>query len=208
MIGSLRGRLIDRSAAGDVIVEPVGSGVGYRVTPCAGALATAEVGSDVFVWIHHHIREDAQTLYAFTDRTSLDTFVTLIGTHGVGPAMALAILAVHRPADLARIVLEEDVAALCLVPGVGKKTAARLLIELQSRLELPDLVATADRPGAETAPASSNGSGGVLADVRAALASLGYDGTEIAQVTRSLEPTEETDVSDLLRQALRQLAER
>ena len=122
----------------EVLVEV--SGVGYRVTIApTTAVALGELGDEVFVWVHHHIREDAETLYGFAGRDERVTFEALLGAHGVGPALALAILSVHGPGALARILVEDDVSALCLVPGVGPKTAARLLVELKSRLDIPAL---------------------------------------------------------------------
>ncbi|OWY59205.1 hypothetical protein B7486_75835, partial [cyanobacterium TDX16] len=124
VIGSLRGTLLDRSGVGEVLVE-VG-GVGYRVTVAPTTAATvAEVGDEVFLHVHHHIREDDQALYGFVSREERICFEALLGAHGVGPTLALAILSVHDPVALRRLLAEEDLAALCLVPGVGKKTAAR-----------------------------------------------------------------------------------
>ncbi len=93
----------------------------------------------MFLHVHHHIREDGQTLYGFATREERATFQVLIGTHGVGPALAMAILATHSPAALVDVVAGEDIGALTLVPGVGRKTAERLLIELKSRLSVPVL---------------------------------------------------------------------
>ena len=136
MIGSLRGRLLHRGA-GEVVVEVGGIGYVVVVSPTT-VVALGEAGDEVFVWVHHHVREDAETLYGFSTRDEKVTFEALLGAHGVGPSMALAILSVHAPAALVRILADDDVAALCLVPGVGKKTAARLLVELKSRLDVPD----------------------------------------------------------------------
>jgi len=200
VIGSLRGTLLDRSAGGEVLVE-VG-GVGYRCT--ADPLTAArlgECGAEVFVWVHHHVREDAQTLYAFATRDGRDAFEALLGAHGVGPALALAILSVHEPAALRRILAEDDVGALCLVPGVGKKTAARLLIELKSRLDLPDGDGVPAGPGAGAA-----GTGSSRSDVRDALAGLGYGPDEVAEATRDLPDGDDTGV--LLKEALRRLGAR
>ena len=100
MIGSLRGLLLDRSARGEVLVE-VG-GVGYRVqvaTPTLAALG-AELGSTVFLYVHTHVREDALVLYGFATADERQCFEALLGAHGVGPAVALAILSVHSPAAL------------------------------------------------------------------------------------------------------------
>ena len=198
MIGSLRGLLIDRSITGELLVE-VG-GVGYRVQ--AGPVTAAQLGDlqgEVFVWIHHHVREDADTLYGFASKAERDAFEALLGAHGVGPSLALAILSVHPPAALARVLADDDVAALCLVPGVGKKTAARLLVELKSRLDVPidGVPAGLDGDGAPTA------TGSTLADVRDALVELGYGPDEIAEATRELP---DGDVGDRLREALRRIA--
>ena len=207
MIGSLRGRLLDRGTS-DVLVEV--AGVGYRVTIApTTAVALGELGDEVFVWVHHHIREDAETLYGFASRDERVTFEALIGAHGVGPALALAILSVHAPVALTRILLEDDVAALCLVPGVGKKTAARLLVELKSRLDIPDAdLASAGAAGrgngAGTAGAGGLGPASARSDVRAALAGLGYTGDEIREATLDL--PDDGDAAELLRAALSRLA--
>ncbi len=201
MIGSLRGRLLDRSTTGEVLVE-VG-GVGYRVT--AGPATAARLGdpdTEVFVWCYHHIREDAQVLYGFASRLERETFEALIGAHGVGPALAMAILTVHPPDALARIVATDDVAGLCLVPGVGKKTAARLLIELKSRLDAVPTVVDVTDDGHD---AGGEGGRGTfpLADVRDGLAGLGYGPDEIAEATRDLQGS---DPGTMLKEALKRLA--
>jgi Holliday junction DNA helicase RuvA len=197
MIGSLRGRLLDRGAD-EVLVEV--AGVGYRlVVAPTTAVALGDVGDEVFVWVHHHVREDAQTLYGFAGRDERATFEALIGAHGVGPSLALAILSVHAPAALARILADDDVPALCLVPGVGKKTAARLLVELKSRLHIPDsgVVPVAAGGNGAAAPPSPR------ADVREALAELGYGPDEIRVATADL--PDEADTAVLLREALQRL---
>jgi holliday junction DNA helicase RuvA len=206
VIGSLRGRLLDRGPE-DVLVE-VG-GVGYRlvVSPTT-AVALGEVGDDVFVWVHHHVREDAQTLYGFGTRDERMTFEALLGAHGVGPSLALAILSVHAPVTLARVLAEDDLGALCLVPGVGRKTAARLLVELKARLDIP--IGDGVPPGVTGGNGRGDGTGdggaapSVRADVRNALAGLGYSSDEIRTATAEL--SEDGDASALLRDALRRLA--
>ena len=190
MIGSLRGVLLDRTPSGEVTVE-VG-GVGYRAVVAPGTMAElGELGSAVFLYTHLHVREDAMVLYGFSTREERMCFEALIGAHGVGPALALAILSVHSPTALRRALLDDDVAALTLVPGVGKKTAARLLIDLKARLEVPDL---------EVLPSG----GSVRADLGAALAGLGYQPDEVREVLRELPPEGNVDV--LLRDALKLLA--
>ena len=200
MIGSLRGRLLARTVDAELLVEV--SGVGYRVqaTPSTAA-GVGEVGSDVFVHVCHIVREDAQTLYGFSSLDERHTFEALIGARGVGPAMALAILAVHRPDSLRRAVAVDDVDSLRLVPGVGPKTAVRMLVELKSRLHLPEAQTP---PGADAAPGSPSERDDVRTDVRAALGGLGYSGEETARVMAGL--PEGDDAQSLLREALRRLA--
>lgn len=199
MIGSLRGTLLDRGGE-EVLVEVGGIGYQVVVSPTT-ALAVGEVGEEVFLWVHHHIREDHQSLYGFVDADARRCFTALLGAHGVGPALALAILSVHGPQDLARVLADDDVNALCLVPGVGKKTAARLLVELKSRLDIP-----LDHASAETteAPAGGTGPAAARADVREALAGLGYGVDEIRDVLADLPDADDAGV--LLKTALSRLS--
>jgi Holliday junction DNA helicase RuvA len=197
VIGSLRGVVLDRSPSGDLLVE-VG-GVGYRVSVSAPTMAaTGELGAPVFLHVHTHVRDDAIVLYGFAGADERACFEALLGAHGVGPALALAILSALSPASLRRALATDDVDALTAVPGVGKKTATRLLLELKSRLDLddgrPDLVAL------------GNGTNGTSAraEVRAALAGLGYAPDEVRDAVQAL--ADEGPVDELLRAALKQLA--
>jgi Holliday junction DNA helicase RuvA len=193
MIGSLRGAVLERGTDSEVLLE-VG-GVGYFVTVTPRTLAELEPGANVFVYVHHHIREDAQTLFGFLRREERATFQVLIGTHGVGPSMAMAILGTHTPSALIDIVASADNASLCMVPGVGKKTAERLLIELKNRLNIPMLDPIAAGGGA-------TGSS-VLGDVREALYGLGYAPEEVRDALREISASD--DASTLLRDALQLL---
>lgn len=199
MIGSLRGEVLERQLDGTVLIE-VG-GVGYRVLVSPRTLAELEPTTSVFLHVHHHIREDAQTLYGFATREERATFQVLITTHGVGPAMAMAILATHPPPALVDIVASADVAALMLVPGVGRKTAERLLVELKNRLAVPMLDAVGAPRGSGGATAS------VVGDVREALAGLGYAADEIRETLREL-PADDADAPAMLRDALKLLGAR
>jgi Holliday junction DNA helicase RuvA len=195
MIGALRGTVLHRSLRGEVHLE-VG-GIAYRIAMAPSAAhALTGTGDDVLLWVHHHQREDGSTLYGFTEIVERDAFEALLGTRGIGPALALAMLAVHNPPQLAQIVADRDIDALCLVPGIGKKTAARLLVELQSTFDLP----------IELEPLDSAGTTGprALADVRSALAELGYAPDEIREALHGL--SDEADASELLREALQRLA--
>jgi len=191
VIGSVRGVVVDRSPSGEVVVE-VG-GVGYRVLVPVGALAVLEPRSPAFLHTHLHVREDALVLYGFPTRDERDTFESLLGATGVGPRLALAMLSVHSPVALRRALLDDDLEALMLVPGVGKRTAQRLLVELKSRLAVPE-PAVSD---AAVVPSARAGVG-------TGLAGLGYGPEEVREVLARL--PEEGGVEELLRDALRILA--
>jgi Holliday junction DNA helicase RuvA len=192
MIGSVRGTVLERTVAGEVLVE-VG-GVGYRCLVPLSALPAVAPGQPTFLMTHLHVREDAMTLYGFPSRDERDTFEVLIGANGVGPKLALAILSVHPPTALRHAVAEDDLDALCLVPGIGRRTAQKLMVELKSRLGAPDIDLGADDGVAPPA----------RAEVRAALTELGYGADEIRAAVGGL-PVDGA-VEDLLREALRRLA--
>jgi holliday junction DNA helicase RuvA len=198
MIGSLRGTVIERGITGEALIEV--QGVGYRVNMSPRTLGELRNDTEAFLHIHHHIREDAQTLYGFTSRDDRLCFEALIGAHGVGPALAMAILGVHTPDVLRTAVATGDDAALCLVPGVGKKTAARLLIELKSRLDVPDYASGPSGSG------SGNTGGTTVGNVREALTGLGYGAEEIRDVLRDIDLNGES--ATVLREALARLGSR
>ena len=210
MIGLLRGAVVVRTGEGEVIID-VG-GVGYRVsvTPAtAAALVVAGNGAEATLYVHTHVREDAIVLYGFVHDDERRCFEVLLGSHGVGPALALAIMAALSPAALSTAVLEEDLDTLCTVPGVGRKTAARLLIELKSRLDLPDL--SLSGAGAGTVAGANAGDAGAgtrtsRAEARAALSELGYAPDEIRGALDGLR--DDVGVEEMLRLALRELASR
>jgi Holliday junction DNA helicase RuvA len=165
-------------------------GVGYLCSVTTSTFAELEPTVSTFLHIHHHIREDAQTLFGFVSRTERDTFNILIATHGIGPAMAMAILSTYSPTALITIVSSGDIAALTVVPGVGKKTAERLMVELKSRLHLEGI---ADVGSSESVQSAA-------ADVREALTALGYAPEEIREAMRQLAAG--GDSESMLRDAL------
>jgi Holliday junction DNA helicase RuvA len=216
VIGLLRGAVVLRTGEGEVIID-VG-GVGYRVAVTPATAAALVIGSGVgsgtgeaTLYVHTHVREDAIVLYGFVHDDERRCFEVLLGSHGVGPALALAIMAALSPAALSTAVLEEDLDTLCTVPGVGRKTAARLLIELKSRLDLPDLSLSGAGAG-DDAGAGGVGPGGAgstrtsRAEARAALSELGYAPDEIRGALDGLR--DDVGVEEMLRLALRELASR
>jgi holliday junction DNA helicase RuvA len=192
VIGSVRGTVLERGGSGEVLLE-VG-GVGYRLFVPLGSFESLLPGEPAFLFTHLHVRDDAMVLYGFTTRDERDTFEALLGASGVGPKLALAILSVHSPMALRRALLDDDLDAFTLVPGVGKRTAQRLMVELQARLDAPAIAATPDGDRASS----------TRAEVRDALAGLGYDHEEVRDVLARL--PDDGAVEDLLRDALRHLA--
>jgi Holliday junction DNA helicase RuvA len=192
VIGSVRGTVIERSPTGEVLVEV--AGVGYRVLVPLPALTGLDPGGGAFLFTHQRVHDDEVALYGFPTREERDTFEVLIAASGVGPKLALAILSVLPPTALRRAVIDEDLGSLTLVPGVGRRTAQKLLVELQARLEAPAVSGT-DVPGSGSS---------ARAEVRSALAGLGYDTEEVRDVLADL--PDDGAVEDLLRDALKLLA--
>jgi Holliday junction DNA helicase RuvA len=222
VIGLLRGAVVVRTGEGEVIIDV--AGVGYRVSVTPATAAALMVGSagpagpgaaEATLYVHTHVREDAIVLYGFVHDDERRCFEVLLGSHGVGPALALAIMAALSPAALSTAVLEEDLDTLCTVPGVGRKTAARLLIELKSRLDLPDLsFSGVGADGGGVAVGGGVGTGGAggrggrtsRSEARAALSELGYGPDEIRGALDGLR--DDVGVEEMLRLALRELASR
>jgi Holliday junction DNA helicase RuvA len=203
MIASLRGVVTGRRALGDAAFELVVdvNGVGYALVVGARTVAGAQLGLESSFAVHTHVREAAITLYGFGSAEERAAFELLLGAHGVGPALALAMLFIHDPAELARVIARGDVEALTQVPGVGQKTAARLLLELRERFEQFDvggaLGVDVNRSGRPPSAAT---------EVGEALAQLGYAPDEVRAAVRAL--PEEGSVEEMLRMALQSLAPR
>lgn len=202
MIGSLRGSFLERLTKNEVLIEV--QGVGYRLTVSPATIARlGATGSSVFVYVHTHVREDALVLFGFASRDESACFETLISAHGVGPSLALSILSSLTPSSLRMAIASDDVDALTVVPGVGKKTAARLLIELKSKLDVMgsdySVAIAAAGDGLSDVPEHD-----ARNDVRAALTELGYGTEEVRATIRKL-PLD-GDAATLLRQALALLA--
>src|ERR1700754_1328540 len=131
MISSVRGEVLD-IALDHVVIEA--SGVGYRINVTPSTLATLRRGAEVRLITAMIVREDSMTLYGFADSDSRDLFTTLLGVSGVGPKIALATLAVYDPQALRRALADGDVTALTRVPGIGKRGAERLVLELRDKI--------------------------------------------------------------------------
>ena len=185
MIATVRGRVISRGAD-HVIVEA--AGIGYQVFVPRHPAASAN--DDVLLHTHHVVREDAQLLFGFETREELALFELLISVSGVGPKAALAILSVSRPADVAAAISVGDAASLAKAPGVGKKTAERLIVDLRSKMG-----------------SMAVGAFGVEApdgdEAVAALRSLGYTVAEAQAALRGVPPPAKASTEERLAAALR-----
>ena len=164
MIGLLRGRLLEKRP-NQVILDV--NGVGYLVAvPLSTYAALGELHAEVTLLIHTHVREDALALYGFLSAREKHLFELLLGASGVGPSLSLKILSGMNVEELVPAIRGGDILRLTKIPGVGRKTAERIVLELKDKLET--VAAETDKP----LPASP---AGVEADVKSALVNLGYD---------------------------------
>jgi Holliday junction DNA helicase RuvA len=186
VIALLRGTVVV-ARAGEVVLDVRGVGYRVRVPGPVGA-----PGAEVTLHTHLAVREDALDLYGFAQPAARDLFETLLGVTGVGPKLALAALGALGADGLRRAVVTEDVTALTVIPGVGRKGAQRMILELGERLGTP-----------ATAPVN-----GSRAEVGEALAALGYGAAEAHEAISALPDDPEAPVEELLRQALRTLGAR
>jgi Holliday junction DNA helicase RuvA len=195
MIGSLRGKLSWKQAP-VIIVEC--SGVGYEVeTPMSTFLDLPSVGSDLFLLTHLLVREDAQILYGFASEDERFLFRTLLKVSGVGAKMALSVLSAMGVADFQRCVEYEDTAALIRIPGVGKKTAERLIIEMRDRIDKVPVAGGAPRVNIESNARS---------EAVDALIALGYKPREVNKLVGQLD-VEGMSAEDIIRQSLKQVTQ-
>lgn len=197
MIAYLEGRLAETWE--DACLLVTGHGVGYEVgLPTHTYTALPGRGQPVALYISHVIREDAQELYGFATFEERQTFRVLLSIAKVGARTALAILSLYRPDELRRVAAGEDVAALTRVPGIGRKTAQHILLELKDKLKAADMPLPS--------PPASARSSTVFRDVVNGLSNLGYAEEECARLVQELlKEQPDLDVSEALRAALRAL---
>ena len=196
MIGSLHGQLIQKQAP-QIVVEC--GGVGYEVEmPMSTFLDLPETGSDLFLYTHLVVREDAQILFGFTTTDDRLLFRTLLKVNRVGAKMALGVLSAMTANDFRRCVEYEDTTTLSKIPGVGKKTAERLIVEMRDRID-KSLPAVA---GTKAVSAEAN----ARTEAFEALVSLGYKPNEVNKLISKLD-TDKLSAEDIIRQALKQVAQ-
>ena len=194
MIGSLRGKLAEKHP-GQILLE-VG-GVGYHVqVPLSTFAVLGPLHSETMLLVHTHVREDQLALYGFATAREKRCFELLISASGVGPSLALKILSGTGIEELVPAIRKGDVARLVLIPGVGKKTAERIVVELRDKLVTVD-VEEAGKPQTRSQLES---------DVASALVNLGYDGRAVDRAIERARATSGANFEDLLRASLQILS--
>ena len=201
MIGQIRGTLIARQAP-EILVD-VG-GIGYEIqVPMTTLYQLPELGQPVTLLTHFVVREDAQQLFGFAESADRRLFRELIKVSGVGPRLALTLLSGMDAADFARCLQRDDVAALVALPGVGRKTAERLLVEMRDKAgDWLDELSPESAAQAETGKAGAQ-SLDQRAEAEQALVALGYKLTEAAKLIAAADAPPETPSEELIRLALR-----
>lgn len=195
MIGSLRGRLSAKQAP-QIVIEC--SGVGYEVeTPMSTFLDLPQLGADLFLYTHLVVREDAQILYGFSTEDERLMFRTLLKVNRVGAKLALGILSAMSTNDFRRCVEFEDTTAMSKIPGVGKKTAERLIIEMRDRIDVA-------APGGGRAPPMT-AEASARNEAVDALVALGYKPKEVNSLLEKLD-IDDKSAEDIIRLALKQAA--
>ena len=191
MIAFLAGRVAARTA-GHALVDV--NGVGFRLFMTTRALAALPAeGDEVTVHTYLHVREGEMTLYGFEGPSEREAFEALLGVNGVGPKVALATLSALSPDELAAAVASDDVALVSSVPGVGKKTAQRIILDLSDRL---------DGFGPSATGSAVRGGGAGVAETREALLAMGFSGAEVAA---ALKGAPDGEARTLLKHALQRL---
>ncbi|HIO92393.1 MAG TPA: Holliday junction branch migration protein RuvA [Leucothrix mucor] len=196
MIGQLRGKLIYKQAP-EIMLDV--NGVGYELLASMTTfLDLPELESETVLFTHFIVREDSQTLYAFSSKNERSLFRTLLKVNGVGPKMALAIVSGMTVSEFAQFVRADDVVALTRLPGVGKKTAERLIIEMRDRL--PEI----DGDDATTSDSSTHtpSQKQLEAEAITALLALGYKPPQASRMVTSIS-TENLSAEEMIRLALK-----
>ena len=200
MIASISGKL--RRKGTDYLVVDV-SGVGYQIqVPLSTYCGIPEQGDDVSLHIYTHLREDSLSLFGFLTEAEKEMFLLLMGVSGIGPKLALAVLSSLSVADLSCAIGASDDARLCAVPGIGKKTAARMVLELKDKMAhlVPSM--TAASPAAAPGP-------DIARDVISALVGLGYKKPQAEETVRRIRDRRPgLTIEELIREALSDLMER
>jgi Holliday junction DNA helicase RuvA len=207
MIDFLRGHIVHREA--DYIVLDV-NGVGYRLFCANPSAILQDSGKEITLFTHHNVREDAVTLFGFQTREEQTLFRRLLFVTGIGPRVALGILSYGRPEAIVSAIYQEDIDFLVKLPGIGRKTAQRIVLDLKDKLsDLPNLQFSATGQVSSPAAAAGSSHAGGLAwhEAKQALAALGYSEAEIDRIWPNVQQNANNGVTTdvLIKQALQAL---
>lgn len=201
MYSYMKGELVE--ILDEAIVLEVNN-IGYNIHIPASMIDSFNgIGQTVKIYTYFHVKEDAMKLYGFLTRDDLNVFKLLLGVSGIGPKGALAILTVMTPDDLRFAVLGDDAKTIAKAPGIGNKTAQRLILELKDKLNLEDAF---EVKSMHVAAESGNLSSGAKSEAVQALTALGYSSSEALKAVNSVELTEGMTVEEVLKAALKQMA--
>ena len=201
MISYIRGELCDIEEQRAIVDV---NGVGYGIyMPQQTLSLLPPMGQQVKIHTYLNIREDAMQLFGFLTKEDLNVFRLLIGVNGIGPKAGLNILSCLSPDELRFAVLSGDAKAISATPGIGKKTAEKLILELKDKLKLEDALENAANAVQNTADTSAGMANEMTGEAVQALVALGYGNTEALKAVRQVEITEEMSVEDVLRQSLK-----
>ena len=201
MISYVKGILAEK-AKDRIVVESGMMGIGIFV-PMSVLEVLPPLGEEVKIYTHLQVREDDMSLYGFLSRSDLEMFRQLLGVNGIGPKGALGILSALRPEDLRLAVMTGDAKAISRAPGVGAKTAQRIILDLKDKVQAEDLLT----PLLDGRAAAGNGlSGNAVKEAVEALVALGYTNAEAVKAVKSANVTEEMDSEAVLKASLKYLA--
>ena len=200
MIYYVKGILTEYTEEG-VVLEA--AGVGYQILLPPSLMAELpSPGEEVKLYTYYQVGEDAQRLYGFKDRDSRSLFLQIIKVSGIGPKLAVSVLGTLGVDELRLAVVSGDVKAIAQAPGMGKKTAEKLILELKDKIDMTSLISPGDAKAGSAPVIVSD----AFSEAVAALQALGYSSSEALKTVRSLEAEEDWTVDDILQAAFRKLA--
>jgi Holliday junction DNA helicase RuvA len=203
MISFIKGELCNIYEDG-IIIENAGIGYDIKV-PLSVMNELPGIGEEVKIYTYLYVREDILCLYGFLSRDDLQVFKLLITVNGIGPKGALGILSTISPDDLRFAVLADDAKAIAKAPGIGSKTASKLILELKDKLKLEDAFEQ-KLSSTESKGTSSSSDGTAKNDAIQALIALGYSNTEALKAIRGIEITSDMDTEDILKLSLKKIS--
>lgn len=206
MISYIKGPLIDKWE--DMIVVEA-AGIGYNIhVPLSVVEALPKTGSDVQIYTSLQVREDAMTLFGFLNRQDLQMFVQLLGVNGIGPKAALGLLSALRVEELRMAIISGDVKSISRAPGIGPKTAQRVILDLKDKIKMEDILPSGgyDANVDSASAAAASGMEGAGREAVEALVALGYSVAEAGKAVRKVEIQDAMTAEEVLKASLRYLA--